>query len=354
MVGAYSLSELVGLIGSKLGTDWRTVPPDKPYKISETRKLTVECWLHVLNGLRQGHLIAFIDTGQKKQAIKPTTWPDVTNIPDTSPKTFASLVTDNRLKFNFSNTEATFTNEQGQSFSGSLLIDKDIADQFQTLFKLENFHGSQAGKWRRIGTLGELAAMVFGDLLDEWSVSAGIDPLPMRKTIFKALKQLKHIASNRLGWCTPDGVFASQGTPISKADILNMEKWATEENDEFERNWTDSWVIGREWLRSFCEQDSANRPFPPFWKNPTPQPPILVELKKRPSPLKDRKRQDIASRNQAWLTAAIEVKSRNPGFTKSDICRQVAKDNGVPDKWDSIRRNLHRLEANWDKKVGQS
>ncbi|MEQ8734060.1 MAG: hypothetical protein RIC29_03990 [Rhodospirillaceae bacterium] len=340
MIGAYSLSELVGLIGSKLGTDWRTVPPDKPYKISETRKLTVECWLHVLNGLRQGHLIAFIDTGQKKQAIKPTTWPDVTNIPDTSPKTFASLVTDNRLKFNFSNTEATFTNEQGQSFSGSLLIDKDIADQFQALFKLENFHGSQAGKWRRIGTLGELAAMVFGDLLGEWSVSTGIDPLPMRKTIFKALKQLEHIASNRLGWCTPDGVFDCHGTPISKDDILNMEKWAAEENDEFERHWTDSWVIGREWLRSFCEQDSANRPFPPFWKNPTPQPPILVELNKRPSPLKGRRKEALQERNQQWLSKALEIMELHPDWSKSRVCQKVAKDRCLNENPETIRRRL--------------
>ena len=56
-----------------------------------------------------------------------------------------------------------------------------------------------------------------------------------------------------------------------------------------------------------------------------------------------------------WKTElAKEIKQRHPDWTKSDVCRQVAKEDGESEKWDSIRRTLNRLDPNWDKKVGHS
>ena len=316
--------------------------------------MSCHVWLHVLHGLRRGHLLAYLETPERTVPIHRKNWPDVTPFSDARSQSFASYTRGKNLQFNYGTTIATFTDSTGQKLEGVLRLDRYTADLFQIYFKPEPYVEALDAEWSDVGLPGDLPALSFGDLLTEWSKVCQFDSKAMRRSILSTLEQEEQKLPTRRKWLTSHGVFQNNGTLITPEYIQNVRDWTSGQDEKLERQWTSSWVVGRDWLRAFCQRDPANRPFPPFWEKPTPEPPIIAEVKAYPSPLKGQESKEKQKRNQEWLELAKEIKQRHPDWTKSDVCRQVAKEDGESEKWDSIRRTLNRLDPNWDKKVGHS
>ena len=354
MIAGISLRQVVTQIGSNLGTDWRNVSPDRKHRDSIVWEMSASVWLHVLQAVKSGHLLAFIASKNGPVLLHRNVWPDVSSLQDTKTSTFASLRSGQVFTFNYETADSTYVKSQAESFTGDLFVDQHSAHIFQALFKLQEFHQCQSEKWKTVGLLGELPALLLGDLLSEWAQSEGIDLIPMRKTIIASLKRREQSLPKRQAWLTPYAVFKDEGSLVDPDHVENMERWVSNGDAELERHWTDSWVVGREWLRKFCKLDPANRPFPAFWEKPTPLPQILLELKTRPSPLKGRKYQGKEERNKEWLSLAQAIKKRNPAMSKSAVYRQVSKNRGLKEKSETIKRTLDRHYPCWDKKVGQS
>lgn len=355
MSNRLSLLQVVSRVGQKLGTDWRDIPPDSKDRDYLAWKMSTHVWLHVLHGIKSGHLLTYIDTPLCQQVmVGRNAWPDIASLSNTTTKMFASIRTNDALTFSYETPDATFVDSRNNQHEGRLCVDRLTARSFQAFFKPEPYVLQPSGKWKDVGEKGENPALTMKDLLLEWSKTNEIELKPIRRSIIFTLERAHQKLPRHRQWLTPYGVFRSDGTLITPNYIQSMLDWTDVHDEDLEEHWSSSWVIGREWLRAWCEQDTANRPFPAFWENPTPSPPILTELSKHPSPLKGRKSSDIQERNKQWLSLALDIKKRNPNLSKSDICRQTAKDLGISRKWDSIRRTLNRFAPNWDKKVGQS
>jgi hypothetical protein len=349
------LHQAVSQIGRELGTDWRDIPPDREYRDEEALEMSRDAWHHVLHGIKSGHLLAFIESESGRALIPRTTWPAIPSPLDKKIKIFANLFEDTALSVDYETSAATYVNSKNVPHHGFVKIDQQTLQSFKTFFKPEPYAEPLSTTWRDLGLKGDLPALVLRDLLEEWSTTeSGLELKPMRRSIISALEQSPQRLPKRQKWRTPYGVFRSNGSLVTPSHIKTMFQCTGAQDDDLEEHWSGLWAIGREWLRSFCSEDPANRPFPKFWTNPTPSPPILVELRKRPSPLKERKRDGIEERNKAWLANAKALKNKYPTWSKSNICRQLAKEPDIPDNWDSIRRTLHRIDPNWDKIVGQS
>ncbi|MEQ8733398.1 MAG: hypothetical protein RIC29_00620 [Rhodospirillaceae bacterium] len=349
------LHQAVSQIGHKLGTDWRDIQPDRKDRNYLAWEMSRDVWRHVLHGIKSGHLLAFIESDIGRTPIPRTTWPAIPSTSDIKRKTFASLFESTALSLDYNTSAGTYLDSKNVTHDGFIKIDQQTLQSFKAFFKPEPYAETLSTTWRDIGLKGDLPALALRDLLEEWSkTESDVELKPMRRSIISALEQSPQRLPRRQKWLTPHGVFRSDGYLVTPSHIKTMFQCTGAQDDDLEVHWSGSWIIGREWLRTYCSEDQANRPFPVFWTNPTPSPPILIELKKRPSPLKDRKSSDIEERNKVWLTNAKALRKRHPTWTKSNICRQLAKDDGNDDKQESIRRELHRIDPNWDKKVGQS
>lgn len=348
-----TLSHFASRIGRELGTDWRDISPEVEPINKDVWEMSAHVWLHLLSGVKYGHLLTFINTKNGPILIHRDAWPEAPPLADATRHTFATLRASSALAFSYETSDATYIDSQRIEHQGKLCVDRITARSFQAFFNPEPYVLNRSRRWNDIGQKGDIPALLMGDLLLDWSKAVHFDRKAMRRSIIHTLENSVQRLSNREKWLTPHGVFRGDGSLVTPIDIQHMENWSTAVDEELENHWTNSWVIGREWLRAFCEQDPTNRPFPAFWETPPPQPSITTHIQKPPSPLKGRTHDDIHTRNSDWLSRAQGIRNHHPDWSKSNICRKVAKDLGIPDKWDSVRRALHREDPNWDKKVGQ-
>ena len=333
--------------------DWRDIPPDREVCDPYVRGMVVEVWRHVLRGIKSGHLLTFVKTEECLTLISRNCWPDVESISDTEPSTFTSLRSSPNFTFSYNSPDAKYVDTKGRPHEGELLVDDLTSQIFQTLFNLPKYYRKQQGRWKALGVKGELPAMMLGDLLDEWSESSKFEAQPMRRTLISTLKQSVQNLPDHEKWLTPHAVFNNTGCLVDPAHIIHVENSVGQSEIELGKYWVGSWVVGRDWLRKFCKHDPVNRPFPQFWEKPTPLPPILGEITKKPSPLKGRSREGIKKRNQEWLTQAKRLKTIQPNWSKSEVCRHVAKAGGENEKPETIRRTLNDKFPGWEKKVGK-
>ena len=248
-------------------------------------------WLHFLHGLHQGHIASrILESGHLWEFIDPSHWPDVSVYESYD---FSELQIKARIQFEYDTSEGHYSRGSSKTISGPIELDPFSLDHFLYLFTPSSFE-ADLNPHSAAPLLSDMPAESLGKLLTAWKTDKDIEPRSFRKSLLDACRYSRiTLKPSDKRWLTAYGIFTSTGEPFDANSVWATDRHmaGTEGHNEILDHYADSLVIGREWLRAYCQADSENRPMPRFWSGETPRPPMLMADESKGSRREARKRE---------------------------------------------------------------
>ena len=325
-------------------TDPMDTPEDRRDDLDDAREL----WLHLLHGLHQGHIASrILESSHLWELIAPSHWPDVSVCESYD---FSELQTEARIQFEYDTSEGHYSLGSSKTVSGPIELDPFSLDHFIYLFTPSS---SELGlnPDSAAPLLSDMPAESLGRLLTAWKTDKDIETRSFRQSILDACRYSRiALKPSDKCWLTAYGIFASTGEPFDANSVWPADRYreGTEGHGEILDHYADSLVIGREWLRAYCQADPENRPLPRFWSGETPRPPMLMADESKGSRREARKR-ETQEKYTDWCRLALQFREEHPDKPGTEIARMVAKSSKYGGQPDTISQQLYRTCLGWRK-----
>ena len=263
---------------------------------------------------------------------------------------FSELQIKARIQFEYDTSEGHYSRGSSKTISGPIELDPFSLDHFLYLFTPSSFE-ADLNPNSAAPLLSDMPAESLGKLLTAWKTDKDIEPRSFRKSLLDACRYSRiTLKPSDKRWLTAYGIFTSTGEPFDANSVWATDRHmaGTEGHNEILDHYADSLVIGREWLRAYCQADSENRPMPRFWSGETPRPPMLMADESKGSRREARKR-ETQEKYADWCRLALHFRKEHPGEARSKIAQMVADTSTYGGKPDTIYQQLYRTCPGWTK-----